>query len=359
MRLKHRTARVAIALLLLATAFLCGAKVISSAQAKSPAEELWAPHPSDSSYYTEQWSLSFWATDGTYLHAQFISTNLGLGHQSAVKFETTAADGTRFSKKEKTDEHYEPEGQTYTLRFGKNSLKAEGGRVALHLELGGRTLTLDSRTQSADFKPGAPLVSLKGGSYDIRIISPQSTFSGRLRGEGRETALHGTGMIDHSWTTLAPQKLAKRWFKIKVVDADLTCLLTGLATPESKQDIDVAWIWLKTATGAPFFSRQVRVRFEDSEPDQGNKAHYPLPGLIRIEASAAERLLSIELRPEKMLRRKDILSDLGVFERMIVGAVSRPMDYTYRAQASYHLSGGGADLRLEKQHNYVLQFINP
>lgn len=328
----------------------------AASYADTAEEERWRAHPSESLYYTEQWSFSFWAAEGTYVHVQFLSSNLGLRHQSAVKLEISDAAGATLSKKEKTDEHIEATGDTARLRFGENSLQADKAGLRLRVHVADITLDLTANDQVPPFKPGAPLVGTKDGLYDL-VVAPDLGFRATLARQGASRELSGRGMADHSWTTLAPQKLAKHWFKIKLVDEDVTCLMTSFARPGSKRAADVAWLWWR-AGGETFVARDVEVRFLDEKPD-ADAPDYRLPGRIRVAGHASGREWTAELVIDSVARKKDILAELGFLERMAVRAVSRPMDYTLNAQGAYHLSGPDGTKEWKRTQHVVLSFVNP
>lgn len=345
-------------------ALILGLFPAAASGSEESVETLWAAHPSKSSYYTEQWSISVWANNGTYVHVQYLLSNIGIGDQSALKIEITEADGKRKSLKKKMKAGITREDEALFLCMGGQCLSARPGAFDLAAQIDDTQVSLHATALAPGFRPGAPLLHDPNGDYDIVLPMPKARFVGQLSQNGRVRPINGLGMVDHSWTTLAPHKLAKRWFRVKTVSASLTCLLTGFARPGSKRDVDVAWLWLSDGISPPFQTRDVTVRFLKTEEDTESKARYLLPNEVLIEAKTPGKHLALHIDNGVRHSRKSILKGLGFFERLVVSSVSEPIDYTYGGEFEFVLheetpGGPPKERRVSESRDYVLQMINP
>ncbi len=327
------------------------------------------PHLASDEFYTEQWSSSVWAENGFYVHVQFVVSNIGLGDKKgAVKVEVTTPRMKRLATKIKVGDDWRFAKDRFALDFEGSVIEKRGD--ALYIKAGdgdlSTELTITSLTPGFNPAAGGHLYE-KNGVYDMVLLAPRAAFKGVMTIKGKSLPIVGTGLVDHSWTTIPPHKLARRWLKFKFFSGDTTALFTGFATDQAgPQGLDRGWIWLGQKERTLFATLNPKVTFKGAVQDSKSKNKYKLPKMVTISSEKDGCKLEVTLRQKKLLRRKDVLDDLSKLESFVVARVSEPIDYTFNGDFQFTLTlppvteGGEAEtIVIKENRDYVMQLINP
>jgi hypothetical protein len=340
------------------------ALLLAAGNASALPLEDFQPHPSSDEFYSEQWSVSVWAENKCYVHVQFVVSNLGMGDKKgAFKVEVTAPDEVRYSGKSKVGSDWSAESDRFRIIFGKARFEQKGKEFDLQADTESMSVTLHIKSLMEGWNPGngKPIYEDANGRYGFAYLTPRASFSGELKMNGKTIPISGIGLIDHSWTTIAPHKLAKRWAKIKFFSGDTTLLFTGFASPNTTEPLDKGWIFLAKGNERLLATSIYRVKFGDMMTDVKTKSRYAVPRLIEISAEQSGRLATIVLKTKKLLRRKNILDDLSELERFVVSRISEPVDYTFNGDVHIAISEAqpSNDMTMDRNSDYVFQYINP
>lgn len=320
-------------------------------------------HPSKSSWYSEQWSLSLWADNGYYVHVQFIISNVGMGSgKGAVKVEVTKASGERASRNQNLGDDWQVSSDRFNLKFGSASLSGQGSDW--QVTAGDEQIRVDLKLTplARGFLPGnkGNLASGSHGRYDLVLLAPILSATGTLTIGGEKMTITARGMADHSWTTIRPDRLAKNWLKFKFFTGDLVAIFAGFTTPGSDSVIDRSWLWVAQKSEPILQASNVQVQIVPGFRDTKTKAGYVLPSEVRIVASDATPRGTIRIMTKGLLQRKDMLNNLSWLERAAVGLVSEPIDYVLNGDFTFQIEKRDKSIvRLTQNNDFVMHFINP
>ena len=312
-------------------------------------------------FYSEQWSLSCWADDGWYYHAQFVVSNFGVGdNKSALKIEATLPDGSRKSHK------HEINGYRYSKTKNGETLTFKDGFVSfsnntIHYSFSVDKARVDLRVQSR-FPVYRPLGKktwhkTSKGSYDFELLAPRATISGTATVAGKQRSVQGWGLVDHSMSNIAPYNLAIRWLKVKYVTPKKSVLIWGFAVPGGNGDINKGFVWYG-GNGKNFIaSPRPSIFYRDMKKRDGSG--YKLPDHISVKARGKAYDLNVKLQTQKLKRSKDVLKDIGSVAGFVVRRLMNPWDYTIQGDVRVDLTitATGKTITSGGQWDYVLQYI--
>ncbi len=336
---------------------------VAFAQAAELPLEAYNPHLMKDEFYSEQWSASIWAENGYYVHVQFAISNIGMGdHKGVVKVEVTHPDEKREGAYLRVNGDWNYEKEVFKLNFNGNVWEKQGEKF--HVKAGDDDINteLTLTVESDPWRPGGKRGFYRRGKniYDSVLLAPRMKAEGVLNLKGKKLAIKGQGLWDHSFSNIAPHKLAKRWLKFKYYDGDFTMLFTGLAEPSSGKDINRSWIWMGKGDKTLFHAMNPKVKYAD-EKEEGK---YKVPQKILIRTKSGKRSLGVDIRQKKLLRRKDALMNLSKVERFVVERFAAPIDYTFNGDFLIQLSVPGKDggepkvIKIKGNSDYVMQYLN-
>ncbi len=322
------------------------------------------PHLRSGEFYSEQWSASVWSNNSYYVHVQFLISNIGLGdHKGAVKIETTLPDQSRDSRKYRADKNWKSADDIFRLQFAEHTIEQSAGVIKIKAGDAEFGTELTIKPLVSGWKPGigTQFVKTAEGDYDYFLLVPRAEISGVLRRNGESIAIKGFGFMDHSYSDVAPHKLAKRWLKMKFFTEDgYTLLFVGLASPSSKDDLTNCWLWFGKNEQTLFRSSSVAVKFAAMENDAASNGRYRIPAKIHLRATADGRTFGLDLSKQSLRRHKDMLEGLSSAERFVVERFSKPIDYTFSGSYFIQLDdpASSKSVKVKGRSDYIMQYLN-
>jgi len=299
-------------------------------------------------FYNEWYSFIFRLKDGYFAYVQFLISNLGLGDgNAAVIADLELPDGRKFKyKKEFPLGKWEYSKDSFSLKFGENTVKWQGKGVAINLKTDDYEASYEFTNAAASFKPGNGTVYYGSGKknyYSVQIPLPYAKITGKIKVNGEDSGreVKGHGLFDHSVTNQGLHEQARRWIRFRSLDSKATLLFTELHTAE-RYEGKKANFFVFYKGGKKFFdSIAVELKPVKFKVDEFSKHKYKIP--MEIEVSGAEEGVALKgkIIVKKITGREDYLETLGGVKKMIVSKFAQPVQYYLKA--SYELEFQGKD----------------
>ncbi|MBW2699831.1 MAG: hypothetical protein JRF33_03340 [Deltaproteobacteria bacterium] len=321
------------------------------------------PHPHGMEWYGEQWSHGVWTDKGRhFVGVDFVISNVGFGdHKATFKAAYKHADGTQTKCKAEFDsDEWSWSKQGFSIQAGKNKISGDLKGLNIHAQCGAMTMDLRFENEVAPLRPGGgKLVYGQDGIYDMMFTSPRAKVSGSAKIGGKTIPIHGWGHADHSYTTMAPHKSVRRWFRFKHVTKDISILMAELQTPVQYAGGRHGWVMLLSSKGRHIATAKVRYGFDGFIKDEKSEEGYRIPRRVSIKASEGESKLEGQVLMTSLKSVKDPTASWGGLARTIARRVSKPRDYRMNCAYQLTFSSQGGSSKLQGEGDYQYFFINP
>jgi hypothetical protein len=286
------------------------------AGAGSPLE----PRPSSHDNYGESFSFTVDLDDGSFISAQLSITNIGPGSKHGVCRATVVRPGRKaWSPQVRVgSSEWSFDAATHTLKMGPCTLHAGNG-THISIPLGGGLVSIAfAEAPVAQLPPGSEVVVGKA-RYRHEVLLPFSAAKVSLRLPGTKTTLEltGGGYGDHSHSTVAPAKLARRWVRFRALRGETGLLLLG----REGHDGGFGPVYLWPVGDAPQTLQGFELRRKEGEDAKA--------ATWEAELSGAHG--PVVLRATSLLLRNAPVQDLGVLGSLMKPVVGSPVTYVMRA----------------------------
>jgi hypothetical protein len=277
------------------------------------------PLPSANDNYAESFSFMVDLEDGTYISVGFSVTNLGPGSKHGICRATVVRPGRKpWTPQTKVDsDEWSYDAATSTLRMGPCTLHAGAGTyLSVPLDDGLVSIAF-AESPSTQVPPGAEL-TFGNEQYRHDVLLPFSAAKVSLRLPGSRAALElsGAGYGDHSHSTVAPAKLARRWVRFRAVRGSTQVLLLSREGFDGDFGPDYEW----EAGQQPRALQGFELR---RQPGDAKTA-----GWVAVLNGPGGPMT---LRSTSLLLRNAPVQDLGLLGSLVKPVVGCPVTYTLRA----------------------------
>ncbi|ATB44907.1 hypothetical protein [Corallococcus macrosporus] len=278
------------------------------------------PKVSPSDTYGENFSFIGDLDDGTFIFAQLTVTNIGPGSRIGLCRTTVLTPGQKAwsaqTKVKSRDWGYDA--KTATLKMGPCSARSAQGATRVEVPLdGGRVLLEYAAPMMPQAREGSEVeVGKDRYHHEVTLaFSPLKATVQRPRGE--DVVYTGGGYADHTRTTIAPAKLAKRWVRFRALRGDEKLVL--LAREGQDGEYGPVYAWEEGAKARPL------EHFTLAREGVKEKSAWK----VELFAGGASAMV---LRSTSLLQRSAPVEDLGaVLGSLVRSVVGSPVTYLHRA----------------------------
>jgi hypothetical protein len=308
------------------------------------------------------------ADDGTFIQAQFIISNIGVGDGKAslrlVIKPRGAGDEYKTVKTFKRDEwKYEKEDRRFF--FMGDFHRIDGDKYYIHIggleEATSAHLIIEPAV--APFRPGGGRIFFDEKDktiYDLTIIYPQARFTGEVTYGRKKYKVAGFGTANTSYSTEKPHLQGDRWFRLMALGGETTILSTAFDGAK-KGMAQTGWLLIAEKGKIAAYSSALEFDFSKAgEVDEKSRFPYKIPEKTRLKAQlhgGGEAEIIVEKK--SLVFRQDILGDMNPLARFIVKQFSKPMSYTMQNEISAEWSSEGETKKVIMPALSELTFINP
>ncbi|MCP3136425.1 hypothetical protein [Pyxidicoccus xibeiensis] len=277
------------------------------------------PTLSQSDNYGESFTFIGDLDDGTFVLVQLSVTNIGPGSRNGICRATVLKPGQRAwtpqTKVGSKDWGYDA--ATGTLRMGPCSARSVGGSTRVEAPLDGGRVVLEYAAPVAPRSPEGSEVELGSARYRHEVTLAFSPLRATVqRPKTSEESHVGGGYADHSRSTIAPAKLAKRWVRFRALRGDEQVVL--LAREGQDGEFGPVYAWEEGT--AP----QALEHFTLSREGEKERSVW------KVEVFNGDGS-PLVLRSTSLLQRSAPVESLGVLGGLVRPVVGSPVTYLHRA----------------------------
>lgn len=270
--------------------------------------------------YGESFSFIADTDDGGFVLTQLSVTNIGPGSRTGICRATVLRPGkplwspqARVGGKE-----WSYDAATDTLKVGTCSVKATDKGVRVDVALDGGKVVLDYAQKPAPWSPDGSVVELGNDRYRHEVLLGASPVKVTLQvPKASEETLVGGGYADHSRSTIAPAKLAKRWVRFRALRGGQRVVL--LAREGLEGDYGPVYLWEDGK--APRLLESFTLGREGTKERSAWKAEF----------TGDDGRQALALRTTSLLQRSAPVESLGVLGGLVKPMVGSPVTYLHRA----------------------------
>jgi hypothetical protein len=323
------------------------------------------PHLGDNEAYSEQWSHGVWTPDGYFVGVDFAISNLGIGdHKGGFRLELKDPSGKKVEcKQEFDDDEWSAAKEGFRLTFGSQELSGDASGLRIKVRCPKLSADLQFANVGPSVRPGDGTLSMEDdgeveGSYHLMITSPRANVTGQVVQDGRTIAIAGPGFCDHSYSDISPEKLARRWFRFKLINPDISIVMAEIEATRELGSVQRGWILVYDAQGRVLAT--ARTRFEyDGFVSQSKDGGYSIPRRVRLVAADGGNTLTGTLLMTGVKEIRDPTANLDGVRRAIVQQFSKPRDYSLACSYQFQLKQAGQVKELKGEGIYRFVFVNP
>ncbi len=320
------------------------------------------PHLSDAEWYKEVWNFNAWTRDGRYIAVDFIISNIGFGdHKGVFRAKLNEPGGKKTRCKAELDsDEWSWSRKGFALDFGK--ARVQGDLDGLDVTVRCEKLEMDLRFDNLapSYKPGGGKLKFGQEGYYFKVYpSARSRVTGTVVRAGEKLAIDAPGMVEHSASTVAPHKQARRWFRFKKVDEDFTIMLSELQASPEYAGSTRGWAMVYGREGKIIATARVRFDFDGFIRHEKSEHGYRIPRRVRLAAVDGNTHLTGTLVMTALNGFKDPTADLNAIIRTLVRRFSKPMDYRIGCSYDLRIKNESIDRRITGDGVYRFIYVNP
>ncbi|MBZ4420697.1 hypothetical protein [Myxococcus sp. RHSTA-1-4] len=284
----------------------------------SAAEPL-EPTPAPSDNYGESFTFIGDLEDGTFVLVQLSVTNLGPGSRHGICRASVLKPGQRAwtPQKKVGEREWRYDATTGTFQVGECSARSAGGFTRVEAPLDNGRVVLEYAAPVAPRSPEGSEVEVGNARYRHEVTLAFSPLRATVQfPKGAEVAYSGGGYADHTRSTIAPAKLAKRWVRFRALRGGERLVL--LAREGQDGEFGPVYEWEEGATPRPLEHFTLT--------REGAKERSVWKAEVYAGGDAA-----LVLRSTALLQRSAPVEDLGVLGGLVRPVVGSPVTYLHRA----------------------------
>ena len=269
--------------------------------------------------YGESFTFVADADDGTYVTVNLSVTNIGPGSRTGICRATVLRPGkpawspqTRMGAKEWG---YTPD--TDTLKLGTCTAQATDAGLTVDAALDNGRVTLEYAKKPEPWSPEGSVVENGKDRYRHEVLLGASPVKLTLQvPKSAAVTLAGGGYADHSRSTVAPAKLAKRWVRFRAMKGPQHMVV--LAREGQEGDYAPVYVW--EGKGAA----RLLESFTVTQTGTKEKSTW------RAELTDRDGKPALTLRGTSLLQRSAPVESLGVLSGLVRPVVGSPVTYLLR-----------------------------
>ncbi|RKG88717.1 hypothetical protein [Corallococcus terminator] len=270
--------------------------------------------------YGESFTFVADADDGTYVTVNLSVTNIGPGSKTGICRATVLRPGkpvwspqTRVGGKD-----WSYDAATDTLKVGTCSARVTEAGLSVEAALDGGKVALEYAKKPEPWSPDGSTIELGKDRYRHEVVLASSPVKVTLQvPKAAEVSLAGGGYADHSRSTIAPAKLAKRWVRFRALKGPQHALVLGREGHEG----DYAPVYVWEGKG----QAQLLEAFTLARTGEKERSAW------RAEFTDREGKPALTVRSKALLQRSAPVESLGVLSGLVKPMVGSPVTYLHRA----------------------------
>ncbi|NOK12543.1 hypothetical protein [Corallococcus exercitus] len=269
--------------------------------------------------YGESFTFVADTDDGTYVTVNLTVTNIGPGSRTGICRATVLQPGKPVWSPQKrmgaSDWGYDPALDTLTL--GECVARATDTGLTVEAPLDNGRVKLEYARKPEAWSPEGSVVENGKDRYRHEVLVAGSPVKVSLRVPLREAVtLKGGGYVDHSRSTVAPAKLAKRWVRFRALKGPPYAVVLGREGQEG--DYAPVYVWEDKGDAKLLES------FTLTQTGEKAKSTW------RAEFTDRDGKPALTLRGTSLLQRSAPVESLGVLGGLVRPVVGSPVTYLLR-----------------------------
>ncbi|MHA7627560.1 hypothetical protein [Corallococcus sp. M7] len=269
--------------------------------------------------YGESFTFVADADDGTYVTVNLTVTNIGPGSRTGICRATVLRPGKRAWAPQKrvgaNDWSYNPALDQLTMGDCTARVTEKGLTVDAPLDNG--RVELEYARQPEPWSPDGSVVENGKDRYRHEVVLAGSPVTMKLRIPVEEgVTLKGGGYVDHSRSTVAPAKVAKRWVRFRALKGPPYAVVLG----REGQGGDYAPVYLWENKG----DAQLLESFTLNQSGKKDKSTW------QAEFTDRDGKPALTLKGTSLLQRSAPVESLGVLSGLVRPMVGSPVTYLLR-----------------------------
>ncbi|NMO14520.1 hypothetical protein HPC49_02070 [Pyxidicoccus fallax] len=285
------------------------------ASAAAPLE----PTPAPNDNYGESFTFIGDLEDGTFVLVQLSVTNLGPGSRHGICRASVLKPGQKAwtPQKKVGEREWRYDAMTGTLQVGACSARSAGGFTRVEAPLDNGRVALEYAAPVAPQSPEGSEVEVGNARYRHEVTLAFSPLRATVQlPKGTEATYSGGGYADHTRSTIAPAKLAKRWVRFRALRGDERLVL--LAREGQDGEFGPVYTWEEGATPRPL------------EYFTLNREGAKERSAWKVELHSGGGAAAV-LRSTSLIQRSAPVEELGVLGGLVRPVVGSPVTYLHRA----------------------------
>ncbi|MFP2906183.1 hypothetical protein ACLESD_14180 [Pyxidicoccus sp. 3LFB2] len=277
------------------------------------------PKPSPHDNYGESFTFIGDLDDGTFVLVQLSVTNIGPGSRHGICRASVLKPGQRAwtPQKKVGEKEWGYDAGTGTLQVGACSARSVGGSTRVEAPLDGGRVVLEYAAPVEPQSPEGSDVEVGSARYRHEVTLAFSPVRVLLQlPKGTEETRLGGGYGDHTRSTIAPAKLAKRWVRFRALRGGERLVL--LAREGQDGEFGPVYTWEEGETP------QSLEHFTLSREGAKERSVWK----VELFNGAGAELV---LRSTALLQRSAPVEDLGMLGGLVRPVVGSPVTYLHRA----------------------------
>ncbi|XXF78613.1 hypothetical protein P2318_02325 [Myxococcaceae bacterium GXIMD 01537] len=276
------------------------------------------PEPSSNDNYGESYTFSADMDDGTFLQVQLSVTNLGPGSRHGICRATVKRPGEKqwTPQKRVGEKEWRYDAAEGVLRVDACSVRDTPAGVVVEAPLDKGLVRLAFDAASAPRAPDGSEVAVGDARYRHEVLVPFSavTATVKLPGASEPELMEGGGYGDHTRSTVAPAKLARRWLRFRVLRGQTRLVL--LAREGLDGRFGPVYLWREGSEPRTY------ERFELTRAGKKLQTTW--------QASLTDADGKLTVRSTGLLQRNAPVEDLGMLGGLVRPVVGSPVTYVLR-----------------------------
>ncbi|MBW1810870.1 MAG: hypothetical protein JRJ87_21945 [Deltaproteobacteria bacterium] len=320
------------------------------------------PHLSDGEWYKEEWNHNVWTKEGHFIAVDFAISNIGIGdHKGAYKAHILSPDGQATTCTGGLDsDEWSWSKDGFGLVFGSVSVSGDKSSLTVKAICKDLKIDLEFKNLAPPFMPGSGKLKYGDEGYYAKLFpSARARVTGVVSNKGKRLQVDAAGVVEHSVTTVAPHKSARRWFRFRQVDENYSIVFAEVETPAKYGHSRHGWAMVYGEGGRLAATAKVRFDYTGYIKDQKSKHGYVIPRRVRIAAIDGDTHLIGTLLMTSLAEAVDPTAKLSFITRSFVRRFVSPMDYRINCSYKLRLKNKTEDKTIEGEGSYRFIYVNP
>ncbi|HEC13929.1 MAG TPA: hypothetical protein ENI80_11920 [Acidiferrobacteraceae bacterium] len=318
--------------------------------------------------YAEGWEHFIRFDDGSLLVSHFMISSMGPGNHRGIMVATfTTPDGhTYVIKNGRKRKQWEGVSGPNRIGIAKHYVEGSGHKYRIHLKNNTAEIDINFNAIGTPWQGNRVSLSEPDGEIyqDLMFYAPYLTATGRYRpgkdsgGGGNESwrlLTGGQGFALRYVTSTGIYKLATDRLRLTTLGSESHRLTADLIKTTDGQWRPRMALWVNGRVRHQFGA----VNIEPVWPNDGQSHPKDIPQSFTLSATAGDYQLTGTLHLNPLLHRFDVLANMGILDRLFIGAFSAPVQSRYRANYQLRLSHNGGSQTLDGRALVEYVQINP